>query len=404
MLQPYRSILSLPGALRFSATGLLARMEIAMVSLGSVLLVQATTGSYAIAGGVAATLGVASAVVAPFVARTVDRVGQAVVLRVAVVLHAALLVVLVVAAEGRWALPLVFLVAALAGATQLSVGALVRARWALLLSGTPRLQTAFALESVLDEVVFVVGPVVVTLLATLVTPALGPLLAAATALVGGLLLSLQSATQPPLADRSVALPPEHRGPLLRMRGLTVLVLVFLGAGGIFGASEVSVAAVTKAAGAPALAGLVLSLWAVGSMVSGIVYGAVAWRSRVDHRFVVLVGLLALTTVPMLVAPVWAQPVVFLLAGVVIAPTITTGTTLVESLVPRTRLTEGLAWTNTGLSLTYALAAAGAGAIIDGAGAQAGFLVPLASGVLAAAAAVIGLRRLRPVALLERAAV
>jgi MFS family permease len=191
-------------------------------------------------------------------------------------------------------------------------------------------------------------------------------------------------------------PDGGRGPVLGMRGMVVLVLVFFAAGSVFGSAEVTVAAVTRAAGTPASAGLVLALWAAGSMLSGLVYGAVRWRSRSDRRFLAVVVLFAVLTAPMLLplgVPLLA--IVFLLAGVAIAPVLATGATLVEGLVPPGRLTEGLAWTGTAISLTYALSAALAGALIDGVGPHAGFLVPAISAALAAVVALLGSTRLRP---------
>jgi MFS family permease len=181
-----------------------------------------------------------------------------------------------------------------------------------------------------------------------------------------------------------------------MRGMLVIVAVFLCAGGIFGAAEVSVAAVTKAAGVPAAAGVVLALWATGSLLGGLVYGAIAWRSRLHRRFAVVCVVLAVLTVPMaLVPPIPVLAVVFLVAGVAIAPVLASGSNLVESLVPSARLTEGLAWANTALTLTYALSAGIAGVVIDRAGPGAGFLVPATAAFAVGVAGLVGLPRLDP---------
>lgn len=395
VLAPYRSILVLPGAIAFSATGLLARLEMAMVSLGCVLLVQRETGSYALGGAVAATFGLSSAVLAPWEAGLIDRHGQSRVLRIAAPVHALMVVAIVLAAVLAAPPPLLFAAAALAGVTAMPVGGLVRARWALLVRGSDRLHVAFTLESVLDEVVFIVGPIVVTLLAVLVHPAVGLLLAATTALIGQVLLAAQRRTEPPVGITETH-AEQRRRPVLAMRGMVVIALVFFAAGSVFGSAEVTVAAVTRAAGVPAAAGLVLSLWAAGSMLAGLVYGAVRWRSRADRRFLVAVLLFAALTAPMLLplgVPLLAA--VFLLAGVGIAPVLATGATLVEGLVPASRLTEGLAWTGTALSLTYALSAALAGALIDGIGPHAGFLVPVVSAGFVVVVALVGGARLQP---------
>lgn len=396
MLAAYRSVLVLPGALAFSATGLIARLEQSMLSLGSVLLVQHETGSYAIGGAVAATFGLSSAVLSPCEARLIDRYGQRRVLVLAAPLHALMVVGLVLAAVLAAPPVLLFLAAASTGATAMPVGGLVRARWALLVGGSRHLHTAFTLESVLDEVVFIVGPIVVTLLATLVHPAFGLLLAAVTAVVGQILLAVQRRTEPPIAAATAEHRSRDRRPVLSMRGMVVLALVFLAAGSVFGSAEVTVAAVARAEGAPAAAGLVLALWAVGSMLSGLVYGAVHWRSRAERRFRAVVVLFAVLTAPMLLpigVPLLA--VAFLLAGVAIAPVLATGSLLVESLVPQGRLTEGLAWTGTAISVTYALSSALAGLLIDGVGPNAGFVVPVVSAIAAAVVAVLGVARLAP---------
>lgn len=407
MLSPYRRILARPGALAFSATGLYARLEIAMLSLGSVLLVQRTTGSYALAGAVAATLGAAAAVISPSIARLTDRLGQARVLRPAAVVHAVAIGALVLVAMLGAPVAVLFVAAALAGVTQVSVGSLVRARWANTVGRDDGLQVAFALESVLDEVVFIVGPVVITLIATLIHPAVGLILAAVTALSGAFLLAAQRRTEPasaksaaksaPASSSASGPPPRARSTgVLRVRGVLALVLVFLAAGGVFGSAEVTVAAFTKQAGVPTAAGLVLALWAFGSMLSGLVYGSIRWRGGLERRFVVAVVLMAALTVPMVLVPtVPLLAVVFLVAGVAIAPVITAGSSLIEQLVPPDRLTEGLAWTTTALSLTYAVSAAVAGLLIDAGGARAGFVVPVTAACLGAVAALIGAHRLQP---------
>jgi len=314
--------------------------------------------------------------------------------------HAAFLVGIVLTAVLGAPLAVVIVAAALAGACQVSIGSLVRARWAAIVADRD-LQVAFALESVLDEVVFIAGPIVVTLLAALVHPAIGVLLAAVTAVVGGLLLAGQRRTQPPVGDGGPH--PEHeRGSVLTMRGMPVIVVVFLAAGGVFGAAEVTVAAVTKAAGVPAAAGAVLALWATGSMVGGLVFGAIHWRGRLHRRFAASAVVLAVLTAPMaLVPPVPLLALVFLVAGVAIAPVLASGTAVVEALVPASRLTEGLAWAGTALTLTYALSAAVAGVVIDRAGPGTGFVVPVVSAFAVGAAALIGLPRLAPRARGER---
>src|SRR3954452_22399132 len=172
-LANYRRILAPPGALLFSATGLVGRLPISMAGLGVVLLVQAVTGSYAVAGAVSATYMVANAVCAILQGRFIDSWGQARVLTILAAAFGAAMALLVVAVEASWPQALTYVAAALAGATLPNIGSCVRARWTHVLDGGAGLPTAFALESVVDEMVYIVGPILVTTLATLVDPVLG---------------------------------------------------------------------------------------------------------------------------------------------------------------------------------------------------------------------------------------
>jgi MFS family permease len=387
VLGPYRQVLRVPGAVAFAAAGLIARFPLSMQTLGTVLLVADSTGSYALAGAVSATLALAQALFGPVLGRLVDRHGQARVLLPALVAHtlgAAALAVLAVTGAPAWTL---FPAAALWGGSFAQAGSLVRARWAHALSGSPLLPTAFSLESVLDEVVFVVGPVLVTMLATQLAPAAGVAAAWAFAAVGSLTLAALRRTEPPphLGTR--------RGPsALRLPALRVLLAVALPIGGIFGSVEVATVAFTDERGAPAAAGIVLALLAGGSLLSGLGYGAVTWRTPSARRFVLGVTVLALLTGPLLFAPaVPALAALVFVAGFAISPALIAGFGLLEQLVPAPSRTEGLAWFSTGLGLGLAAAASLAGQVVDASGARAAFGVTVAAGALAALVAMAGAR-------------
>ncbi len=387
MLGRYRQVLRVPGAVAFAGAGLIARFPLSMQTLGTVLLVADSTGSYALAGAVSATLALAQALFGPVLGRLVDRYGQARVLLPALAAHtvgAAALALLAVADAPAWTL---FPAAALWGGSFAQAGSLVRARWAHALSGSPLLPTAFSLESVLDEVVFVGGPVLVTTLATQLAPAVGVAAAWALAAVGSLALAALRRTQPPPH------PGTRRGPsALRLPGLRVLLAVALPIGGVFGSVEVATVAFTDEQGAPASAGILLALLAAGSLLSGLGYGAVRWRTPPAPRFVVGVVVLALLTVPLLFArAVPALAVLIFLAGFAISPALIAGFGLLEQLVPAPSRTEGLAWFSTGLGLGLAAAASLTGQVVDSTGARAAFGVAVAAAGLAALLALAGAR-------------
>lgn len=398
VIRPYRELLALPGAARFTGAGFLARLPISIVGLGTVVLVEAERDSYAAAGLVSGTGGVVSALAGPRLGRLADRHGQARVLLPATAVQVLSLLALVVLTLAGAPVCSLALTSAVGGAAAVQIGSLVRARWSWLLSGTPgtpgtpRLHTAYALESILDEVIFIVGPIAVTVAATWLHPAAGLLLAGAAALAGGLALAAQRASEPAWGPG----PAEWGSGLLRVPGLVLLTATFTVAGGVFGSAEVATVAFAEEHGSPGAAGLVLALWALGSAVSGLAYGAVRWRGALPRRFLLTVVLLAAGTLPLtLVGSLGALAAVMLLVGVTISPVMVAGNALVERVVPASRLTEGLSWVTSGLGLGYAALTTLSGPVIDAHGASRAYLLTLACGVLSVAVTGAGMRWLTP---------
>ena len=155
MFRNYQEIFSLPGALKFSLAGLIARFPIAILGLGIVLFIQGVHGSYALAGLVAAAFMLVQAISNPIIARLVDAHGQARVMLPIVAIHIVGLALLLTAVYQRWWIGLVFLFAGVSGATIGSLGSLVRARWNAIVADRKQLDTAFSWESVADEMLFV---------------------------------------------------------------------------------------------------------------------------------------------------------------------------------------------------------------------------------------------------------
>ncbi|MDO8210469.1 MFS transporter [Conexibacter sp. CPCC 206217] len=391
MLTSYADILRTPGARAFVGAGFVGRLPMAMLGLGTVLLVRGSTGSYGVAGAVSATIAIANAIGAPQIGGLVDRFGQRRVLLPAMALHIAGLVALIVAAQVDASRAAYFAAAFVTGLAFPSFGSLVRSRWANLLGGSPGLQTAYALESVLDEIVFTLGPVLVTVLATAISPAVGLATAIGFLLVGGLSFATQRATEPPIAARN-----GHTGSAIRSPGLLVLALVLVGLGGVFGTIEVSMVAFAQEHGHEALSGPLLALHAISSAVAGIAYGARRWGIGLERRLAIAIALMCLGTIPLALAdsiPLMALAIVA--SGVTIAPTLITSFALVEALVPRAALTEGFAWLSTSLGAGIAIGLAAAGHVVDATSGHRAFAVAFAAGLFAAVAMALGRRRLTP---------
>ncbi|MFJ5676246.1 MFS transporter [Streptomyces sp. NPDC093097] len=377
----YGQLLRTPGAWTFLLPGFLARQPFAMLTIGIVLLVQSTTGSYGTAGAVSAATGVSMALFAPQGGKLADRFGQRAVLIPGVLVHAAgvsALIALALAHAPLWAL---LAVAVPTGASTPQVGPMVRARWAAKLGGSPLMPTAAAFESVTDEFTFVVGPVLATALCTGIHPAAGLVAEAALSLAGGLLFASQRRTQPPVhRERAAGLA---RVSALSVPGVRVLIVAFLGIGSVFGGMQVSLTALTEHIGQPGINGVLYGIFAGGNMLAGIACGAIAWKVGPHRRLLVAYGLLALATTPLwAVTAVPLLGAVGLVVGLCIAPALITGYTLVESLVPATARTEAFTWLTGAVALGQAAAATSAGQLADRFGPNSGFLVPLAGTALA----------------------
>ncbi|CAL9556446.1 MFS transporter [Streptomyces sp. enrichment culture] len=379
----YGQLLRTRGAWTFLLPGFAARQPFAMLTLSIVLLVQHTTGSYGVAGAAAAVTGVSMAVFAPYSGRLADRYGQRAVLLPGVLVHAAsglTLTVLALTDAPLWAL---FLAAVPTGASVPQVGPMVRARWAARLKDSPLMSTAAAFESVTDELTFVLGPLLATALCTAVDPAAGLVTEAALTLVGGLLFAARKSSQPVVGGAGDGHARVEHVSALRVPGVRVLIVVFLGIGSVFGGMQVSLAAFTESIGEPGLNGVLYGVFAAGNMISGLACGAIAWKAAPQRRLLVGYAALALTA-----SGLWAAHSVLVLAGLgllvgmCIAPAIVTGYTLVEGLVPAGARTEAFTWLTGAVALGQAAAVTVAGQLEDRFWDGAGFLVPMGGTVLA----------------------
>lgn len=404
-LRPYAEIFRIPRAWRFSVSGIIGRMPMSMFGLGIVLLISAGTGRYGIAGSVSASGSVGMAICAPQIARLVDRRGQRAVLLPLVTVFALGVAGLVTAVELSAPLWTLFASGIVAGATMPVLGPMARARWSALLAGTPRLHTAFSLESVADELCFVVGPALVTVLATEVYPAAGVGVAALLCLAGTLWFASLRDTEPPLRpnspERTVVPPagtelvPAARRALLAAPGLAVLLPVYLFLGAMFVTIDLSTVAFASSFGLKPFAGLVLACYAAGSGTGGLWYGARHWHVPAWQRFAIT---LSVTVAG--VCTFWAMPSLPVLAtaiylcGLTIAPTLIAGYSLLQAQALPGRTTEAMSWLSTGISVGVAAGSTAAGFILDAFGARWGYAFAACCGLLAVGTCLLGLRRLR----------
>lgn len=372
----YREALRLPGAVRFTSAAFVARLPIATVGLGLILLVSGVTGSYAQAGILSASYTLSAAIGSIVTSRMADRRGQRRVLPVIAVVNAiglALIVITVREGAPLWAC---MAAAALGGFFQPAVGSMVRARWvnAANEARTPELvRPAFALESIIDEVIFTLGPLIAAAASTAIGLGAPLVIAGVLVLSGSWALTVQRRTEPPVHDAAAG------GSAVRQRGMPTIAAIAIGVGGIFGAYEVGVVAFCGEEGSPALSGIVLALWAAGSAVGGLWFGSRRWRHPLSTQVLALSAILVVVLLPSLAAPnVTVLILLTTLGGAVVAPTLITVFSMAERVVPARLLTEGLAFALSALTIGFGAGAAFAGFLVDRFGSPAGFGLAVAS--------------------------
>jgi MFS family permease len=387
VLSAYTPLFRVPGAWAFIAGAAVSRVGGAMFGVAVIVMVSERRGSYALAGLVSAVGLTVLAVAGPLLGRLVDKHGQR---RVALPFVAVAAVSGVATALASWLLAPVWLLVVLYGASAFlpEPGPMSRARWAHVFRDDPdRLHTAMSFEQVVDEASFVVGPVVAVLVSTLWFPEAGLLLAV-------LFLSAR-ATEPPVVPH-IDRPP---GLAVRWPGLLVVAGVLVMTGVIFGANEVVAVAYADASGSASLSSVVLGAFALGSTLSGLVFGSRSFRSSMTSRLLVAAAAMVVLELPALVVPgVWPLVAVMFVAGSATAPMLITSLSLAQRLVPPALVTEGMAVAVTGILVGIAAGSALGGWAVEAWGAQRAYLVPVLAG---AVAVVVVLARRHRLAAAER---
>jgi len=388
----YRQAFATPGASRFVPAAFVGRLPISMVGIGIVLYIQHTTGSYGVGGTVVAAGTLGEAVLAARLGRALDRFGQARVLLWCMAGHLVGLVGLLVSVGAGAPRPLWYAAGALTGGLLPPLGACVRARWSHRLGGSPLLGTAFALEAALDEAIFICGPVLVTFLVTAVAPAAGLVVSGVLLTVGTVALATQRGSDPgprPPAD-DTARPRVFRDPAVR-----ALLVVTLAVGVSFGGVDLAAVAYGRAAGLGALSGLILGLFAFGSGLSSLRFGARAAARGPADQFLAATAMMAVAMwLPLAAAGHTAALLPsMVLAGATASPILISANALMERLMPPAARTEGFAWLQVALVTGISAGTPLSGALVDRHGPRGGFAVVAGAGVLVGLAALAGRRAL-----------
>lgn len=395
----YATVLRTPHAARTFGAALLGRLSYGMVPLSLLLAIKDATGSYSMAGGAMALFGAASVLLSPARAALIDRHGPRRVLPPMAGLYAALLAVL---ALGTWqpgAPPLVLsALTVAAGACTPPLGPVMRTLWSSLVPDRELLQRAYSLDGVAEELLYVTGPLLVGIVVTVSGPAAGVLAGAVLVFVGALALVSSPAVS---RERVPARQLAPTAPRLRLHGIVALrhaVVVTAAVGLCLGALDLLVVAFTDRLHQPAAVSWVLAALSAGSAVGGLAYGAVRWKSAGRVRLPVVAAALGATLLVAGVSPhLYVLIALVAVAGLFVAPALTTAYLIADESVDAARRTQAGAWVNTAFNAGASGGTAVVGLLVDRLPLALCFALAAAPAlVCAAAVARAGARRSRAV--------
>ncbi|MGW0855217.1 MFS transporter [Streptomyces sp. NPDC002690] len=378
MAAGYLDILRERHAARLLTGTLVGRLPNGIAPIAIVLFTRAEGGSYSLAGGLAAAYGLATAVGQPLLGRAVDLYGQPRVQFPAAVVSALGMVLLALA--GLDPLPLAYAAVILAGVATPPLEGGLRALWPSVLGQREeRVHRAYALDAVAQEVMFTAGPLLVTLLVSLWSPAVALLVVNAAGVLGALSVVL---SEPSRTWRSAPREAHWLG-ALRSPGLLALLGSLFFVGIALGSITVAGVAYADDQGRESVYGWLMAALGLGALIGGAAYGARQWAGAPERRLRGLVALLALCYLPLVLTPgVVAMTALAALAGVFLAPSIACSFIVVDRHAPRGTVTEAFSWLVTTIGVGAAAGTAVAGPAVELGGTAWSFAVAGAGGVAA----------------------
>jgi predicted MFS family arabinose efflux permease len=383
----FSGILRQRGLARLLLPALAGRIPDSIAATGLVVLARSATGSYVTGGLAAGAFGIGTAMGAPLAGRALDRLGQRRVLGWFATCFAVALTLLAVAGAWLGTAGLAGLAWA-AGAARPPIEAGLRALWPRLVP-PDRLDVAYTLDSTLQELIWIAGPLLLAGLLLAGNPRI-PLLACAVLSLGGTLGYLAS---PHVAtgDKPAAGPAVSP---LRSPGLHVLLVASACYGLAAGMLNVSLVAFAGRHGGVAWVGVLVALWGAGSLAGGLAYGSRAWRAPVERRAFACLALFGAVLMALAAAPSLAVlAFLMILLGLPLSPWLGSLNAAIQRLAPAATATEAFTWNFAVLTVGMAGGNALGGVVSEGLGPGASFLVAGAIGLAGALIGVLALGRL-----------
>ncbi|MFD0704768.1 MFS transporter [Alloscardovia venturai] len=369
----------------------MTRATMSTIGLSMILCLNNLYNEWTSAGLMSAVYVLAAAFVTPVYARLFDKYGQRKVGLITAPIQFAALLTFAAAAYMRAPLPVLFALAVITGLCMYSVGAVVRTRWAWALRDKPDdyLNTAYALESAIDEIIFILGPIAAATISTAhppVTTIIPFILFGGINFVGAMIFyNLKSATPPAVVtvheitvdDTSLTSASTKRAQnrikdrnILLYPGMLMLPLGILAFNSTFSAFDVIMTAILKGRGLAHITGFMLATIALGSLIGALIFGS---RKHTHNSWMRMMGfMVALATgiVAIGLSVQWLPLAAFfgVFAGLFVSPTYATANLVMRQTAPQHKLTEGLSWISTGGTIGSSLGSAVAGIFLDHVGA------------------------------------
>jgi predicted MFS family arabinose efflux permease len=378
-----------PDVMPIALASLVARLPRGMASLAIILLVHEATGSYAAAGLAGGAMSIGDAAISPLQGRLIDRFGRRLVLLPSATCYLFALLALVLAARANWPDSALVLFAAAGGMAFPPVSATMKTLWPHLVENRRDLRAAYALESLIQQTFFLIGPLLVAALVAFASPAAAVV---ATGLLGfaGTAAFVRLAGRKPLMRKPIA----NTGRALAAHGVGAIVAIASLQAIVLGALYVALPAFAQHHGNAAAAGVLLALLNVGAIAGGLVGAGQSKSDAAVEQYVRLCLLLGLSQLaPLLAASVAQMGVVVILAGLFIAPTAAASYVLIDLVSIDGTRTEAFTWMSTAVAAGTAVGAALGGAIVEQVGITATLAFAGASSLGSAAVALVSGRLL-----------
>jgi len=367
----YKSLFRIPGAFRISFSGFIARMPAGMDSLAIIFIVLGAHREYAIAGALTGVAALTTVVSAPFWSNQSDKKGQKFVLRIAVPVRTVAMftfIALVTFEAPIWSW---FVAIIIAESTSVSIGSFTRRRWMSMVGDdNEKANIAYSLESALEEIVFIAGPVLATAIST-ISPPSGLILATIFFLAGGTMLLTHDVSTPPILER------EEYPPLIWNRAVHSIAIPMLLIGGCYGPINLSFVAFSREHGHPGIPGLLLGMGSLGGLFFALINGSIKWKISAGVRF--RVNLLIFTLIALPLPFINSIPVLFVVnffLGGSVGPLLPTAISLIEKRIPKSHMTEAISLIVAGIPLSGAFTSIWTGKVIDDHGSHVALFIPV----------------------------